>query len=352
MPSVADVADAVIGVDTHADTHSLEMVTPTGVVISTTTVNNEAAGYAEALAFVAEHAPGPRVYVGVEGSRSYGVGLSRALQAAGLVVVEVEQPARKSRRGAGKSDAIDAHLAALALLAMDAGALPQPRADGDREALRILLGARREMTGTRTRQANALRALLITGDDSDRELARGAWTVRKLNALISRRARRDETTEAQVRRSETRRLARSIRVLDAELTANLTSLTKLVSSLAPGLLDMTGVGPVCGAQLVVSFSHPGRCRNEAAFAALGGVAPLPASSGKTVRHRLNRGGDRQLNRALHTIATYRMQHDPETRAYLTRRQTGNQPRTNREVCRCLKRYIARRTYRHLTAVMT
>ena len=285
--------------------------------------------------------------IGLEGTRSYGVGLCRALQAAGLEVVEAEQPTKGQRRGRGKSDPIDAHLAALTVLRMPVDRKVVPRNDGDREALRILLGARREATTIKTKQTNRLRALLLTGEDDDRVLSKGAMTDARLNTIARRRARKGESTEQRVRREEATRLALAIRRVVAELKVNNTQLTELVQEFAPGLLDKVGVGPVSGAQSIVSFSHVGRCRSEAAFAALAGASPVQASSGRTTRHRLNRGGDRQLNRALHDIAKTRWRHCERTRAYITRRQAEQMP--DREIRRCLKRYIARELFRALTA---
>jgi len=337
--------DAVVGGDTHRDTHQLEMLTGQGVLISTISIDNDADGYERAIAWIVEHAPGRRVLVGLEGTRSYGVGLSRALQAAGLDVVEVEQPKRGQRRR-GKSDPIDAHLAALAVLRMPAGRKVLPRNDGDREAMRILLVARKEISTVRTGQINRLRALLLLGDDEDRALCRGAMSKAHLDQIARRRGRQHETTEQAVRRGEARRLAVAIRAADLELTANEKGLRALVKAFAPGLLDRKGVGPFSGAQAIVSFSHVGRCRNDAAFAALAGASPLLASSGRTNRHRLNRGGDRQLNRALHTIMLTRWRDCPRTRAYIERRQ--KQGLSDRDIRRCLKRYIARELFRALT----
>ena len=283
----------------------------------------------------------------IEGTRSYGVGLARAAAAAGLIVLECEQPARTTRRGKGKSDPIDAHLAVLAALRLDADRLPIPRADGDREALRILLGARQELTTASTAQTNRLRALLLGGDDTDRHLARGTLTDTRLTSLARRRPPRDATREQAIRHAEIRRLALALR--DAA-QANRVQLQAIVNDLTPGLTDRRGIGPVSAAQVIVSFSHPGRCRNDAAFAALAGASPPQASSGCTVRHRLNRGGDRALNRALHTIAVTRMRSCPITQAYVARRTAeGKNPR---EIRRCLKRYIARQLYRTLTTSMT
>ena len=166
---LAELVDAVVGVDTHRDTHQVEIALPSGAPIAVTTISNDTTGYAELLAWIVDHAPGPRLAVSIEGTRSYGIGLARAAAAAGLIVLECEQPRRKARRGRGKSDPIDAHLAVLAALRLDADRLPTPRADGDREALRILLSARQELTTTGTAQTNRLRALLLGGDDTDRQ---------------------------------------------------------------------------------------------------------------------------------------------------------------------------------------
>jgi transposase len=344
MVHLAEVVDAVLGGDTHRDTHALELVAPNGATISTLAIDNDDAGFAEALAWIAEHAPGPRVVIALEGTRSYGIGLARAFVAAGLPVIEIERPARRDRRR-GKTDPIDAHLAAMNALRLDADRLPLPRADGDREALRILLGARRELSNYRTRMINRLRALLITGDDLDRSCARGAMTPPALRAIARRRGRRDETREQGVRRAEARRLALAIRDAGDELKTNKRQLAELVTDLAPTLMNKVGVGPVSAAQAIVSWSHRGRCRNDAAFAALAGASPLPASSGRIVRYRLNRGGDRQLNRALHDVVLTRWRICPTTHAYIAKRRLEG--KTDNEIRRLLKRYIARDLYRHL-----
>ena len=176
MPMLAELVDAVVGVDTHRDSHEVELALPTGTAIGTRKISNDDSGFAELLAWIVDHAPGPRVVVSIEGTRSFGVGLARAVAAAGLIVIECEQPNRKARRGKGKSDPIDAHLAVLAALRLDADRLPVPRADGDREALRILLGARHELTVVTTAQTNRLRALLLGGEDTDRDMARATLT--------------------------------------------------------------------------------------------------------------------------------------------------------------------------------
>jgi transposase len=267
-----------------------------------------------------------------------------------MQVIEVEQPRRADRRGRGKSDPIDAHLAALSVLRREVDTLSAPRADGTREGLRILLGARRDLVTGQTGHINQLRALLLGGDDTDRALARGTLPARKLTAIARRRGTQRDTVEQVIRRRECRRLALAIITSRAELVDNKQQLTGLVDTMAPGLLELRGVGPVSAAQVIVSWSHPGRCRDDAAFAALGGACPRPASSGRTIRHRVNRGGDRALNRALHDIVITRWRVCPRTQDYIERRRA--QGKSDREIRRCLKRYVARELHRELTRTMT
>lgn len=349
VPMLADLIDAVIGVDTHRDTHHAELALPTGAAIATCSISNDSAGYAQLLTWITDRAPGPRLVVSIEGTRSYGAGLARAAAAAGLRVIECEQPTRARRRGKGKSDPIDAHLAVLTALQLHADKLPTPRADGDREALRILLCARQELTTSGTAQTNRLRALLRDGDDTDRRLARARLNDAVLAALARRRQPAGASREQAVRHGEIRRLALALRQAARALKANRTELATITNDLVPGLTTRPGIGPVSAAQAIVSFSHPGRCRNDAAFAKLAGTSPIEASSGQTTRHRLNRGGDRALNKAIHTIAKTRMRSDPNTQAYLARRRAEG--KSDREIRRCLKRYIARQLYRTLTAAI-
>jgi transposase len=350
VPSLAELVDAVVGVDTHRDTHQAEIADPSGSAIATLTISNDDAGFATLLRWIAQHAPGPRVAVSVESTRSYGVGLARALAAAGVLVLESAQPNRGQRRGKGKSDPIDAHLAVLNALRLDADRLPAVRADGDREALRILLGARHDLITASTAQINRLRALLLAGPDADRHLARRVLNDTALRALARRRLGSDATRADAIRQAEIRRLALALRDAERQLKDNRKQLQTVVDDLAPGLTSHYGIGPVSAAQAVVSFSHPGRCRHEAAFAALAGTSPVPASSGRTIRHRLNRGGDRAFNRAVHTIALSRIRSCPRTRKYVTRRTAEG--KSSREIRRCIKRYIARELYRTLTQSMT
>jgi transposase len=348
MPMVAQEVDAVVGGDTHRDTHSLEMVLPTGVPIARLTVANDEAGFQAAVEWIAAQAPGPGLKVFLEGTRSYGVGLARALTAAGYPVFEVERIRRGERR-TGKSDRIDARLIAMHGLGMDTTRLPQPRADGDREALRILLGARHELNETRTEQINRLRQLLLSGDDHDRRVARGRLSQRVLAGIAERPQPLEPARDRQIRWAELRRLALAIIAGDDQLAANTKQLAEITDELVPTLLPRFGVGPVGAAQTVVSYSHYGRFRNEAAFASLAGVSPLPASSGQTIRHRLNRAGDRALNKAIHQVMLTRWRDCARTKAYITRRLAEG--KTDSEIRRCLKRYIARELYRTLTKAM-
>ena len=323
---------------------------PTAPRSPSTTISNDTTGYAELLAWIVDHAPGPRLAISIEGTRSYGVGLARAAAAAGLIVLECEQPHRKTRRGKGKSDPIDAHLAVLAALRLDADRLPTPRADGDREALRILLGARQELTTTSTAQTNRLRALLLGGDDTDRQLARGALTDTRLAGLARRRPPREASREQAVRHAEIRRLALALREAARALKANRAQLQTIVNDLVPGLIERRGIGPVSAAQAIVSFSHPGRCRNDAAFAALGGASPL---TGQQRPHRAASTQPGRRPRPEPGAAHHR--HDPD--AQLPdhpglRRPPHRRRQEPEEIRRCLKRYIARQLYRTLATAMT
>jgi transposase len=345
MPTVADVVDAVIGVDTHADTLAAAIAAPSGAVLAQCEVPATAAGIEELIGWSLAQVPGPEVAFAIEGTRSYGIGLARVVTRLGMAVIELERPARAARRGRGKTDAIDAVLGARKALGLDATMLATPRADGDREALRILLVARRDMTTDKTAKTNWLIALLRAGTDTERDLVRTKLTAQTLTRIARRRGRGKDTRAQTIHRTEARRLALAVSSLDRDLKENKKQLTAILSDIAPRLTDRVGLGPVSAAQAIVSFSHHGRCRTEAAYARLAGASPLPASSGRTERHRLNRGGDRQLNRALHDIAKTRMIHCPRTRDYLARRRA--QGLSDREIRRCLKRYIARELYRTL-----
>lgn len=348
MTIVANTYAHVVGVDTHARTHTFAVVVAaTGQVVDTATFPTSPPGLARATAWMKRRADEGQILVSVEGASSYGAGLTRALQGAGISVCDVRPPRRGSQRGRGKSDAIDAAAAAQAVLGVEVSSLLKPRADGDRNALRILLDARRLMDRQRTADRLALTALVRTtelGVDG-----RQALTDGQIRAIAAWRNRARDTRPERVAREEARRLARAVLGLTAELVTNREHLSDIVQEMAPGLMDLPGLGPVSSAIVLAAYSHHGRIRSEAAFAALAGVNPIQASSGNTVRHRLNRHGDRQLNQALHTIARTRMQCDPSTKDYVARRTVEGKSR--REIRRCLKRFIARQLFRKLQTLM-
>jgi transposase len=344
MTMLADTADAVIGVDTHTGTHTACLLDQLGKQVATITVPADPRGCAMLLAWARQQAPGPRLAWAVEGTRSHGQGLVRALQARGQTVVEAGRPARASKRPGGKSDPADALRAARDALAADK--LAQPRSDGAREGLRILLTARAQASTARTAAVNTLKALLLGAPGNLRQPLRGLSTPRQARKCRSLRAHASQPVDEQILRTELRRLATHISTWDRELRASKAQLRQLVAQAMPALPGQPGIGPMSAAQLLVSWSHPGRCRSEAAFAALAGVSPLEASSAKITRHRLNRFGDRQLNRALHVIVNWRMLHDRRTHTYLTRRAAD---KTDPQLRRCLKRHAARQLFRLMEA---
>ncbi len=320
---LAQRVDHVIGVDTHRDSHTAAVLDTTGGAVADVTVPADAFGYKRVLAFGRTHAPGRRAWA-IEGTGSFGAGLTTFLLEQGEWVVEIDRPARPARRNGAKSDELDAARAAREALARDH--LAQPRSRGEREAVRVLLVTRQGAVVSRTRAIAHLKALLVTAPEQLRNHFRNMSTDDQVVRC------------SRLRTSPTHALEAVANDLESEIE-------RLVKGLAPRLLEERGVGALSAAQVLCSWSHPGRLRSEAAFAALGGSAPVPASSGQTVRHRLNRGGDRQLNRALHTIVLSRLAHDDETKAYAAKRRA--QGKTPREIKRCLKRHLARRLFKLL-----
>jgi transposase len=346
---LADRVDAVIGVDTHTDTHTAAVVTPVGTVLAELTVPATPDGAARLQAWAGQHTTrlGHRRVWAIDGTRAHGIGLTRALLTAGETVLEAPKPAKGRRRRGGKSDALDAAHAARAVLATDHTATP--RTDGDREALRILHVVRRHYTDTRTATVNLFKSVILTADATLREQFRGRSTIRQIQhatTLTSSDGNPGNSLD-QLRHTHLHALAEQVLALDELLKANLTEIRTLVDKLCPALLEQPGIGPVTAAIALTAWSHPGRLRSEAAFAALAGVNPIPASSGRTTRHRLNPGGDRTLNSALHTIATSRQRCHQPTKDYIARRTAEG--RTPREITRSLKRYIARQIWRILEA---
>ena len=339
---LADELDYVLGVDTHRDEHVVAVLTaPAGAVVAGKAARADARGYRELLRLAQRYAAGRRAWA-IEGTGSYGAGLARFLAAHGEVVLEVSRVPRTQRRLRGKDDSLDAVLTARAALAAETAALP--RSGERREALRLLLVARRSAVDVRREALTQLRAVIVTAPEPLREQLRGLSTGKLLDRC-SRLRRTGSTANEHATRLVLRSLARRVQAATEEADELERELLSHLRALAPALLDEPGVGPVIAAQLIVAWSHHGRLRSEACFARLAGVAPVPASTGKTQRHRLSRGGDRQLNRALHTIALHRRQHDPATRAYIARRIAEG--KTAREATRLVKRYLARHLYRLL-----
>jgi len=344
MHMLADLVELVIGVDTHKDTHTAAVVQAvSGAMLEQVTVPASPAGYRKLLA-LADRQRGRRVWA-IEGTGGYGAGLTRFLAAHAEQVVELDRPKRATRRHGAKSDPLDATRAAREALGRDQ--LAQPRAAGPRAALQARLTTRRSAVQAATDAQRQLHALVVAAPDALRGRLGGLTTARLVSTCARLRQRADGDPETAATVASLRALARRIQLLDAEIADHTQAITALVRAWRPELLTRTGVGPIVAAIVLSAWSHPGRCRSDAAFAMLGGAAPIPASSGQTVRVRLNRSGDRQLNQALHVIVLTRLRYDPATRAYAQRRRA--QGKTNREIKRCLVRYLARQLYRLLEA---
>jgi hypothetical protein len=357
----AQVLEVTGGVDTHADAHVAAALDHLGRELGWTSFPTTAVGYTALADWLAGF--GPVGVVGMEGSVVYGAGLSRSLNEAGMAVVEVDRPDRKARRHQGKSDPLDAYAAARAALSGRATGTPKTR-DGAVEMVRTLRVARTSAVKARAVALTQLKALIKTAPDPLRAQLRHLDGAALLAACARLRPARGpapqmspfakrkprpgvlaDPTAAAKRALGT--LARRIEVLDTEVADLDDDLEPLITATAPTLLGLFGVGlDVAGQLLVTAGDNPERLHGEAAFAHLCGVAPIPASSGKTTRHRLNRGGDRHANHALWRIAMGRLRYDPATQAYRDRRAA--EQKTNKDIMRCLKRYIAREVYRAIT----
>ena len=330
------------GVDTHADVHVAAALDRLGGLLGVRQFPASAAGYADLLEWLAGF--GTVALVGIEGTGSYGAGLARYLAAAGIGVVEVDRPDRQDRRRAGKSDPLDAVSAARAALSGRAAGAPKGR-DGTVEAIRALMVARRSARAGRTQAINQARALLVTGPEDLRARFAAHTAAQLVDGLAALRPRPGDVP-GYATRVALAGLGRRARFLQAQIARLDELIVPLVAARAPGLLDLHGVGAVTAALLLIAAGdHPARLRSEAAWAHLCGVAPIPASSGKVTRRRLNRGGDRQANHALWQIVITRMSSHPATRAYAARRAKEGLSKT--EIIRCLKRYVAREVYPHL-----
>jgi transposase len=347
---VADglVAAGVVvgGVDTHGETHHGAVLDGLGRELGDREFPATTVGYQALLDWLRGF--GELVRVGVEGTSSYGAGLARHLRTAGIVVVEVDRPDRRTRRARGKSDPIDAYAAARTALAGSRTVVPKA-GDGIVEAIRTLRVTRRGAVKARTATINQLKALLVTAPAEIREPLAGLTTAVLIPACLALAPTGPVADPAQAVRLVLRRLARRYQFLSTEIRLADAELRGLITAAAPDLLTRLGVGiEVTGQLLTTVGDNPDRMRSEAAFAHLCGVAPIPASSGKTRRHRLNRGGDRAANNALYTVVLARLRLDDRTRAYAARRTAEGL--SKREVIRCLQRYVARELYHALVAL--
>jgi transposase len=345
---LADELDYVIGVDTHRDEHALALVAcPSGARVGEAVIATDERGYATAVAFAREQAPARRAWA-IEGSGSYGKGLARYLAERGERVCEVERPKRQGRQARAKSDRLDALRAARALIAAERPA--SPRALGARESLRVLLQVRASAVSARKVALTQLRALVLTGPEELRAELRSLTRARLLARCRAFAPEQESELELAATQLALRLLALRIDALTAEQRELDKQLQARTQQLAPTLLAEQGIGPIGAAQALISWSHRGRFHSEAAFARLAGAPPIPASSGQTIRYRLDRGGDRRLNSVLHQIVITRRKLDPETIAYIARRRAEG--KSEREAIRCLKRYVARHLYRVLEANAT
>jgi transposase len=331
------------GVDTHLDVHVAAALDEIGGLLGVESFEVSPAGSDKLLCWLQSFGPVGRV--GVEGTGSYGAGLARWLRSAGVEVVEVDRPNRQARRRQGKSDPLDAVEAARAAQAGRAFGAAKTR-DGNVEAIRALVVARRSGRSTKIKTLNQIRHLGFTAPDELRERLRGVPRQHLAAAAAALRPRPGGDPVIGATKTALRTLGRRVLALDEETAGLDTLLEKLVTATAPALVAVHGVGiDTAAALLVAAGDNPNRLRSEAAWAHLCGVAPIEASSGKVTRHRLNRGGDRQANAALWRIVITRMSSDPRTRAYVTRRL--DEGRSKGEIIRILKRYVAREVYRHL-----
>jgi transposase len=336
--------EVILGVDTHAQVHVAVLLDHLGRLQATLTVPATRTGYQQLLGWAQVH--GRLTRAGVEGTGTYGAGLARHLTHAGVTVVEVDRPNRQHRRRHGKSDPSDAEAAARAVLAGQATTIPKTRS-GIVEAIRVLRVARSGAIKARTQAANQLRDLLVTAPDELRAQLSPPSTAKRVARLAAQQPAAGGDPASATRRALWH-LARRCQTLTAEIQTLNVDLAALTRRAAPRLLARPGVGvETAGALLVTAGDNPDRLGSDAALAALCGASPVQASSGKTTRHRLNRGGDRQANNALWVISLTRLRIDPATRAYAQRRTT--QGKTTKEIMRCLKRHLTRELFPLLKA---
>jgi transposase len=345
---MADQIAVVGGVDTHTDFHQAAVIDSIGRHLATESFPTNPDGYHRLLAWLSSH--GDLMAVGVEGTGAYGSELARFLRGNQVTVIDVDRPDRRARRANGKSDPVDAYAAATAVLSGRAGGTPKTR-DGVVEAIRSLRVVRRSAIKSRTQTINQIRTLIVTAPSEVRERLRGLPTSELIRQLARSRPGTDLSDPACAVRTALRRLARRYQYLTQEIADADGELKPLVAQTVPELVALPGVGTETAAQLLITAGdNPDRLKSEASFAHLCAAAPIPASSGRTHRHRLNRGGDRQANNALHTIALVRMRYDTRTKDYVARRTAEGM--TKKDILRCLKRFIAREIYKHLTSSLS
>ena len=336
----------ILGVDTHLEFHVAVAVDHLGRRLGESSVPTTAKGYERLLRWAKDF--GPVRCAGVEGTSSYGAGLARHLGAKGIEVLEVERPKhrrRSSRSNLEKSDPSDAEAAARAVLAAEASGVPKS-GDGRAEMIRVLRAARRSAIKARTQAANQLQGLRVTAPEQLRNRLRGLSTKELISVAARFRPGNDPEDVEAATRFSLRSVARRYQVLSTEIAELDAHLERLVAQAAPELVSLPGIGTDTAATLlIVAGDNPQRLGSEASFASLCGVSPIEASSGKVVRHRLNRGGNREANRALYMICLARMRRDGRTQEYVARRTAEG--KSKREIIRCLKRYVAREVYRVL-----
>ncbi|MDF9753037.1 IS110 family transposase [Arthrobacter sp. ES3-54] len=333
----------IAGIDTHADTHHVAIITGTGAHVADKEFLAVSSGYRKIIDFITGF--GPVLAAGVEGTGSYGAELARVLTKEGIQVLEVMRPNRQGRRLKGKSDPLDAYQAAESALAGRGTATPKAR-DGAVESLRVLRAERTTAMRARVAVMNQVQSILVAAPDTLRARYRGLTSAALMAALEKTRPAGTMSEPSNATATVLKRLALRYRALHQELALIDAELDAIITIQAPMIRDLHGVGTDVASQLLVTVGdNPERIGTEAQFAALAGVAPVPASSGKTTRHRLSRGGDRQANKAIHHVALVRMMSDTRTRTYVAkRRQEG---KSTKEIMRCLKRYIAREIYDQL-----
>lgn len=343
---LAELVDHVIGIDPDRDWITAAIVeADTRRVVDTAKFSADRGGYDDAMAWAeSSTVAGERAWV-IEGSSSFGRGLTVALSRAEEWVVDFDWARNKPTKDGAKSDELDAIAAAREILGRDK--INAPRAgEGPREAVRVHTVARAGAVRARTAAINELKALVVTAADELRAQLRNRTTRDLVKTCAAFRSSPKRSSTQQCTQLTMRALARRIANLNTEISDHDRAIKTLINQAAPQLLAERGIGHVTAATFYIAWSHPGRCRSEAAFARLAGAAPVLATSGQNqTRHRLNYGGDRRLNHALYIVAMTRLRCDPTTRAYRAKRHA--QGKTDREITRCLKRYIARRVWRLL-----